>query len=131
MQNIFPAKRSGSSSDPVERFDAGQREDLRDEPMRQEDCKPNCMTDCMEVGNEDKEGTHCTMVLGYGPNGLGWYGSDDNGSDQLGSPMPVRTCQESCEATCNIICMAEGEAREGELGPAAEDRGMDCWSSIS
>ena len=79
-----------------------------------EDCKPNCMTDCMEVGNEDKEGTHCTMVFGNGPNGLGWYGSDDNGSDQLGSPMPVRTCQESCKATCNIICMAEGEARDGE-----------------
>ena len=27
--------------------------------------------------------------------------------------------------------VAEGEARDGEPGPAAEDRGMDCWSSIS
>ena len=79
-----------------------------------EDCKPNCMRDCMEVGNRDKEGTHCTMVFGSGPNGLGWYGSDDNGSDQLDSPMPVRTCQESCKATCNIMCMPKGEARDGE-----------------
>ena len=53
------------------------------------DCKPNCIKDCMEVGNGDKEGTHCTMVFGNGPDGVGWYGSDDNGSDQLGSPMPV------------------------------------------
>ena len=85
-----------------------------------ENCNRNCMEDCMVVGNGDKEGTHCTMVFGNGPNGLGWYGSDDNGSDQLGSPMPVRTCHESCEATCNIICMVDGEAHDGEV--VAEDR---------
>ena len=87
------------------------------------DCKPNCMKDCMELGNGDKEGTHCTMVFGNGPNGFGWYGSDDDGIDQLGSPMPVRTCKESCEATCNIMCMAEGEARDSSV--LAEDR----WGS--
>ena len=77
-------------------------------------CKPNCMKDCTDVGNGDVGGTNCVMVFGTGSNGLGWYGSDDNGNDQLG------TCRESCEAVCELMCTPRGEGSDD--GQEADDR---------
>ena len=67
----------------------------------------------MEAGSGDVGGTNCVMVFGTGPKGFGWYGSDDEGSDHLG------TCKKSCKATCDILCMPE---EEGDDGQVAEDR---------
>ena len=72
-----------------------------------EDCKPKCMKDCMEVGNGDKEGTHCRMVFGLGQMTMAVTNWE----------VP---CQSACERTCNIICMPKGEVRNGEA--VAEDR---------
>ena len=76
-----------------------------------EECKPNCMKDCTEVGSGDP-GTNCMMVFGSGPDGPGWYCFDDEGNDHLGSPVPTGTCRESCEKTCNSICSPEEGAEE-------------------
>ena len=72
-----------------------------------EACKPNCIKDCMEVGNEDREGTHCRMVFGFGRMTMAvtnWEVS----------------CQLACERTCNIICVPKEEVRNGQA--VAEDR---------
>ena len=85
-----------------------------------DECKPNCVKDCIEVGSGDVGGTNCVMVFGNGPKGLGWYWLDDEGSGNLGSPMRMGTCQESCEKTCNNICSPEQEGGDDEQ--VAEDR---------
>ena len=87
-----------------------------------DECKPNCVKDCIEVGSGDVGGTNCVMVFGIGPNGPGWYGSNEEGNDHRG------TCQESCLATCNILCMPK---REGSDGGVAEDRYTNgVWPSV-
>merc|ERR1712241_1196915 len=46
------------------------------------DCKPKCKDDCMVAASKDPaDGQHCVMVLGSGPNGLGWYGLDEENSE--------------------------------------------------
>ena len=65
-------------------------------------------------------GTHCMMVFGNGPNGLGWYWVDTEGCDHRGSLVPSRTCEESCVLTCQKLCEAKVEEDDGMV---AEDRG--------
>ena len=67
--------------------------------INQEECEPACAKDCMAAASKDPgNGNNCRMVLGVGPNGQGWYGSDEEGND-----LAV-TCEESCEATCHVLC---------------------------
>ena len=56
---------------------------------------------------------HCMMMFGMGPDGSGWYWVDAEGSDRSGSPVPSRTCQESCVLTCDKLCEAKGEEDGG------------------
>lgn len=72
----------------------------------QVDCKPKCKDDCMVAASMDPaDGQHCVMVLGGGPYGLGWYGSDEENSEHRS------TCEESCEAACNSLCNPKEELK--------------------
>ena len=86
-----------------------------------QECKTNCTMDCMKVGGGDVGGTHCEMVFGTGKNGTGWYVFDDEGdSNTGGSPVPVGTCQESCEAACDEVCTPKGRVGHGRVVEAGD-----------
>ena len=85
------------------------------------DCKPRCMKDCLEVAGRNEESTDCLMMHGMGPEGWGWYWPE-GGCGHIGKPMAgrrARTCQESCELTCNNLCKP---MRDGDNGSMATDR---------
>jgi len=74
----------------------------------QEECEPACAKDCKaEASKYPGDGNNCRMVFGVGPNGRGWYGTDDEGND-------LATCEESCEATCRVLCNPREDEYEDE-----------------
>ena len=88
-----------------------------------EECKSHCMKDCLEVagGNEDSTDCLACLMLGMGPEGWGWYWPE-GGCSHIGKPMAgrrARTCQESCELTCDNLCKPMGD---GDNGPVVADR---------
>ena len=86
-----------------------------------EKCKPHCMKGCLEVAGWNAGSTNCLMMFGMGPAGEGWYWPEE-GCGQIGKPKAgrrSRTCQESCELTCDNLCKPMGD---GDNGPVAADR---------
>ena len=86
-----------------------------------EDCKPHCMKDCLEVASGNVGSTDCLMMFGMGPEGKGWYWPEE-GCGQIGKPeagRKSRTCQESCELTCLNLCKPK---RDHADGPVVADR---------
>ena len=79
------------------------------------DCKPHCMKDCSEVASVNVGSTDCLIMFGMGPQGEGWYWPEE-GCGHIGKPKAGRrnrTCQESCELTCDNLCKPKGVGDDG------------------
>merc|ERR1719229_1430812 len=82
-----------------------------------EDCKPHCLKDCLELAGKNVGSTDCLMMFGMGPEGKGWYWPDE-GYGQIGKPKAgrrSRTCPESCELTCGNLCKPKGDGDDGQV----------------
>ena len=87
-----------------------------------EDCKPHCMKDCLEVAGGNDRSTDCLMMFGMGPEGKGWYWPEE-GCGQIGKPKAgrsSRTCPESCELTCDNMCKPMEAVDDGEVAATVD-----------